>query len=309
MRLPRTPYPLRETLATLRRMFAGAPPGEARAQTLDLAPGVEPDLWLGFVGDVMPLMGRAARFAPEVGAFFAGCARIAGNLEGIVTGERWVPFLQRHSADVFAALAAVAPAERWVLGVANNHAPDYGDAGLDATVRAIAEAGMTAVGTVEHPRVELAPGVQLTAWTEWTNGFTARVPTRDPGPGPRSGPGTDPGPSGDGQLQIAFPHWGYEFERTPRPGARAALPAGYDVVVGHHSHVPQAVELVDGRLVAWSLGNFCTDVPLAAMGEGALLKLGIATGAGGPPRVVVARTVPLRIDRSEARACAVAVAA
>jgi poly-gamma-glutamate capsule biosynthesis protein CapA/YwtB (metallophosphatase superfamily) len=242
-------------------------------------------------------MGRAARFAPEVGAFFAGCARVVGNLEGIVTGERWLPFLQRHSVDVFDALAAVAPADRWVLGVANNHAPDYGDAGLDATVRAIEDAGMSAVGTVERPRIELAPRVELTAWTEWTNGFTARVPTRDPGP------------SGASWLQIAFPHWGYEFERTPRPGARAALPAGYDVVVGHHSHVPQAVEIVDGRLVAWSLGNFCTDVPLATMGEGALLKLGLATRAAGAPRVVVARTVPLRIDRRDARTCAVAVAA
>ncbi|MEO0145377.1 MAG: CapA family protein [candidate division WOR-3 bacterium] len=40
--------------------------------------------------------------------------------------------------------------------------------------------------------------------------------------------------------------------------ARACVDAGADVVVGHGPHVPRAMELYKGRLIAYSLGNFCT---------------------------------------------------
>jgi hypothetical protein len=176
--------------------------------------------------------------------------------------------------------------------VANNHAPDYGDLGLEGTVAAIASAGMVVVGTASQPRVTLGSGVTLTAWTEWTNGVTTGVATADPGP-----------PSGPG-LHLAFPHWGYEFERAPRAEQRMRLPRGYAAVIGHHSHIPQDPEVVDGRLVAWSLGNFSTAIPIPVMGEGAVLKLGLADVAGGPT-IVRARYVPLRLDRSP-EACALA---
>lgn len=294
MHLPRSPYSLGETLATLRRMFSAAPAGAVFRQSFELVPGRAPDRWIGFAGDVMPLMGRALKVTPDVPSFFADCERLVANLEGIVSEEPWVPFLQRHSPAVFEALAALAPARRWVIGVANNHAPDYGDAGFDQTLRAIEAAGMAYVGTVERPRISLAPGVALTAWTEWTNGTTRRVPTRDPGC-TRTSPF---------DVAIAFPHWGFEFERLPRATQRASLPAGYDVVVGHHSHLPQPVERVEGRLVAWSLGNFSTDIPLKVMAEGALLKIGVSALPDGRSGVVAAEYAPLRIDRSRPGVCA-----
>lgn len=43
----------------------------------------------------------------------------------------------------------------------------------------------------------------------------------------------------------------YEF-------AHAAVDAGADVVIGHGPHVPRAVEIYRGRLIAYSLGNFWT---------------------------------------------------
>jgi poly-gamma-glutamate synthesis protein (capsule biosynthesis protein) len=41
-----------------------------------------------------------------------------------------------------------------------------------------------------------------------------------------------------------------------RPLAAALVRAGADVVVGHHPHVLHGVELIDGRPVFYSLGNF-----------------------------------------------------
>ncbi len=43
-----------------------------------------------------------------------------------------------------------------------------------------------------------------------------------------------------------------------RAFARAVVAAGADVVLGHGPHVPRGLEIVDGRLVAYSLGNFAT---------------------------------------------------
>ncbi len=43
-----------------------------------------------------------------------------------------------------------------------------------------------------------------------------------------------------------------------RKFARTVIGAGADLVLGHGPHVPRALEVVDGHLVAYSLGNFST---------------------------------------------------
>lgn len=43
-----------------------------------------------------------------------------------------------------------------------------------------------------------------------------------------------------------------------RKFARAVIAAGADLVLGHGPHVPRGMELIDGHLVAYSLGNFAT---------------------------------------------------
>lgn len=40
--------------------------------------------------------------------------------------------------------------------------------------------------------------------------------------------------------------------------ARAAVDAGADLVIGHGPHVPRAIEVYEGKLIAYSLGNFLT---------------------------------------------------
>jgi tetratricopeptide (TPR) repeat protein len=43
-----------------------------------------------------------------------------------------------------------------------------------------------------------------------------------------------------------------------RAFARVVIRAGADLVLGHGPHVPRGMEVIDGRLVAYSLGNFST---------------------------------------------------
>ena len=59
---------------------------------------------------------------------------------------------------------------------------------------------------------------------------------------------------------IVSPHWGEERFRIPSPEqikqARAFVDAGASMVLGHHPHVLQGMELYNGVPIAYSLGNF-----------------------------------------------------
>ena len=43
--------------------------------------------------------------------------------------------------------------------------------------------------------------------------------------------------------------------------AHACIDAGADMVLGHHAHVPKAIEMYKGRAIFYSLSNFCMTKP------------------------------------------------
>lgn len=55
-------------------------------------------------------------------------------------------------------------------------------------------------------------------------------------------------------------HWGYEFELYPQPGhrelAHKLIDVGVDIIIGHHSHMIQAIEEYKGKHIVYGLGNF-----------------------------------------------------
>ncbi len=61
-------------------------------------------------------------------------------------------------------------------------------------------------------------------------------------------------------VLIVSIHADLEFMETPSVPRRAifreAAEAGATIVLGHHPHVPQGIEMIGKRLVAYSLGNF-----------------------------------------------------
>jgi poly-gamma-glutamate capsule biosynthesis protein CapA/YwtB (metallophosphatase superfamily) len=59
-------------------------------------------------------------------------------------------------------------------------------------------------------------------------------------------------------------HWGVRFApktiATYQPTvAHAAIDAGADLILGHHAHVPKAVEVYKGKVCFYSIGNFLTN--------------------------------------------------
>lgn len=61
-------------------------------------------------------------------------------------------------------------------------------------------------------------------------------------------------------LVVVSFHWGTERKYTPdasqRLYAHLAVDCGADLVLGHHPHVIQGCEIYQGKLIAYSLGNF-----------------------------------------------------
>jgi poly-gamma-glutamate synthesis protein (capsule biosynthesis protein) len=66
-------------------------------------------------------------------------------------------------------------------------------------------------------------------------------------------------------VVVAF-HWGVIW--VPRViadyqviAAHACIDAGADMILGHHAHVPKAIEMYKGKAIFYSLSNFCMTKP------------------------------------------------
>lgn len=64
-------------------------------------------------------------------------------------------------------------------------------------------------------------------------------------------------------LVLVNAHWGQEYDVEPslrQQGlAKAMVDAGADIIVGHHPHVLQSVDVYKGSVIFYSLGNFVFD--------------------------------------------------
>jgi poly-gamma-glutamate synthesis protein (capsule biosynthesis protein) len=83
---------------------------------------------------------------------------------------------------------------------------------------------------------------------------------------------------------IAMVHWGREYYLAPsadqRQAAHDLVEAGYDLVIGTHSHVLVPPELYRGKLIAYSLGNFLARIVVPETSVGAVLDVDLVEDAG-----------------------------
>ena len=65
----------------------------------------------------------------------------------------------------------------------------------------------------------------------------------------------------EGRIVIINFHWGVENSYHPVGSqesiAHFAIDSGADLIIGHHPHVIQGIEQYKGKIIAYSLGNFC----------------------------------------------------
>jgi len=168
-----------------------------------------------------------------------------------------------------------------VLSVANNHSLDYDTEAFLDTLYWIEQSGIKTIGggnnidTACSPFISTVNGVRVgfLAYTEmadmiWSYDYPRKLKATD----------TEPGVAPfkydsivediralDNQVDVLVLslHWGTEYSLSPTPlqreQARGFIDAGADLIIGHHPHVIQGVELYKNGVIAYSLGNFVFD--------------------------------------------------
>jgi poly-gamma-glutamate capsule biosynthesis protein CapA/YwtB (metallophosphatase superfamily) len=220
-------------------------------------------------------LGVIDKFAPDV--------RII-NLETALTTspERWPgkPVLYRTHPDNVAVLTA-ARIDCCVL--ANNHALDWGEPGLLETLDSLRDAGLATAGAGRNQAEAQAPAILdvdggrviVVAFASTTSGTPLEWAAGSDRPGLEAIEGWSSRTADaiaarlvdvkrPGDIVVASVHWGsnwgYEVPGGQRRLAHALIDVGgVDVVHGHSSHHPRAIEQYNGRLILYGCGDFITD--------------------------------------------------
>lgn len=198
-----------------------------------------------------------------------------GNLETSITtrGTKWEDKQFNFRSDPNN-LKAMKEAGIDVLALANNHTLDYGYEGLldtlsyldkndikragggknkqEAIEGVIIEKNGLKIGVLSFSRVvpdvkwyatDKRPGI-VGAYDPHINEVIVRIEEMKK----------------ETDIVILSIHWGVELSATPRKQemdlGKKLIDAGADIIMGHHPHVLQGVEIYKGKPIFYSLGNF-----------------------------------------------------
>ena len=140
------------------------------------------------------------------------------------------------------------------VSLENNHVMDHGEAGYKDTCQTLSDAGIVYSGHLGASTYTTDTGVKLGMLAYQTfNGNYKNIYA-----------------SIEGDIQalrdkgcaivIVSYHWGDEKDYVPNerqvPLGRATIDAGADLVIGHHSHRMNPIEIYKGKYICYSLGNF-----------------------------------------------------
>ena len=273
----------------------------------------EPSVVLAAVGDVMLARTVPAQVAAHNAAWL--WEPLAPYLEGtdirfcnlectVAAGGQPFPKPYSFRADPKLAADVLSAGGITVAALANNHTYDYGRPGLAATMKSLDTlriaapgAGIGRAGAVA-PRVLESNGLRVAfiAYTCWTPEYY--LPSDD-----KAALATFDKDTFSEELKTAKAeadvlvvslHWGLEYSEAVSPRqreiARAAIDAGADLILGHHPHVRQPVEIYHDRPILYSLGNCIFDRGAgsgAHTPSGSLARVRLAKGAATLERLVI----------------------
>jgi poly-gamma-glutamate synthesis protein (capsule biosynthesis protein) len=158
-----------------------------------------------------------------------------------------------------------------LVSLANNHIFDAGEVGFKDTIRYLDEAEVCYTGgggNLEEARLGrllMLNGVKVVflGYTQWCNHRYSSIAADYPGilPLDRKLILEDIRMAkAKANLVFVCLHWGYEnqprIHHTQVEIAHSLIDGGADAIIGHHPHVPHAIEVYKKRPILYSLGNF-----------------------------------------------------
>ncbi|MBL3657269.1 CapA family protein [Fulvivirga sediminis] len=175
--------------------------------------------------------------------------------------------------------------------MANNHSYDHGRKAMTKTAEHLIHSGITTVGYGSNQGDACAPTIlkkghiEVALFSSVILGLEAWMYLENE-PGMCQATINDIEnsvkqfkASNANSLVIVSLHWGIEYHHNPtsiqRRQARALIKAGADAIIGHHPHVAQSIEYIEGKPVFYSLGNLIFDNKNPVTHDGILVKLDI----------------------------------
>ena len=235
----------------------------------------------GAVYTGVPTLAAQLRANPEhlltsVAPVFARADVSMVNLETAIT-DRGQPVEGKayHFRSPALSFKALKAAGVDVVGMANNHALDYGPDGVADTFAAIAASGTPVVGIGHNAAEAFRPylttigdqRIAIFAATDWLEpALVSQWAASDTRPGlafcidPTRLLAAVSAVRPQVDTLVVFLHWGVETTHCASPDqhtlAQALIAAGADIIVGSHAHRVFGAGHVGQALVAYGLGNF-----------------------------------------------------
>ncbi len=161
------------------------------------------------------------------------------------------------------------------VALGNNHTWDYQGEGLRSTFAALEKTGLAWSGaglteTEARKPAQTDINERPYSWLSYVGWAGTFSPTQA-ADGEKGGAalgnaetiGADIAAQAGNAVSVLQVHSGLEYAARPAMSEqtlyRQAITDGADIVIGHHPHVLQGFEIYDGRLIAYSMGNFLFD--------------------------------------------------
>ena len=163
------------------------------------------------------------------------------------------------------------------VSLANNHSLDYGRSAFTQAKNILTSSGIVSFGQ--------ADSVSTSSVTYLTVGSTTQaviaIHTLFSAPDDAILRELLEEMSRQSDVQIAYIHWGEEYSlvhtNAQEKFATRLVALGVDIIIGHHPHVTEDIQIINGVPVFYSLGNFIFDQYFStAVQEGFVLQLSIA---------------------------------
>lgn len=188
-----------------------------------------------------------------------------------------------------------------VAAQANNHIFDYGEDGIEDSLKNLKSAGITTIGAGNNVDNASAPAninikdrtitilnyMDADNFAEYSDimpsatndsaGFSAYNETL-------AKQEIQTAKDNGSDCVIAYLHYGNEYSRTPNEVqeniSHQLIDNGADIVIGSHTHVTQGVEVYKGKPILYNLGNFIFDQSNSATHRAYFVNLDLVNDTG-----------------------------
>jgi AmmeMemoRadiSam system protein B len=198
----------------------------------------------------------------EENRFFRGIDMVSANLEGTVAdgGKHYAPLMSYDFSFDPNLINELHQYNFNFFNLANNHLADQGEKGIQETRKNLDKLNFNYSGCMDRKVDECSSKViELNGYQIGMAGFSmvygkfnqieANKIIQDL--------------KNDTDLVIVNVHWGVEYthyhNNLQQETAYSFIDNGADMIIGHHPHVVQGMEIYKGKPIFYSLGNFIFD--------------------------------------------------